>query len=120
MSATKIDAPKPGTLKHAAAIIGVSLPTVYELINSGKLRTYHVGRAHRVTGEAIAECVKLLETEKPTQGASGLRMRIDCVNGEWCMVRVDTGEIIDKLTSNAVKHLGLNPAKASSVEEPAS
>jgi excisionase family DNA binding protein len=59
---TTESAPKPGTLKHAAARIGVSLPTVYELIRARKLRTYKIGRAHRVTDEAIGECIGLLET----------------------------------------------------------
>jgi len=60
---SKTHAPKPGTLKHAACQIGVSLPTVYQLIATGKLRTYHVGRAHRVRDGAIADCISLLERE---------------------------------------------------------
>jgi excisionase family DNA binding protein len=56
-------APRPGSLKRAAEQLGISLPSVYVLIRSGKLRTYHVGRAHRVSDEAIRECVALLERE---------------------------------------------------------
>ena len=54
---------KPRSLKYAAAKIGVSLPTVYRLIEAGKLRSYHIGRAHRVSPESIADCVALLERE---------------------------------------------------------
>ena len=55
--------PKPGSLKYAAAKIGCSLPTLYELIAAGKLRSYHIGRAHRVSDQAIADCIALLEQE---------------------------------------------------------
>jgi excisionase family DNA binding protein len=63
MSSKKDHGPRPGSLKAAAVAIGVSLPTLYKLIDGGKLRTYHVGRAHRVSAEAIAECIKQLEGE---------------------------------------------------------
>jgi len=53
--------PKPGSLKYAAAKIGCSLPTLYELIDAGKLRSYHIGRAHRVGEQAIVDCIALLE-----------------------------------------------------------
>lgn len=55
--------PKPGTLSHAAARLHCTLPTVYELIRAGKLRTYHLGRAHRVSDAAITDCIALLEQE---------------------------------------------------------
>jgi excisionase family DNA binding protein len=61
MSRQNADA--PASLKAAAARIGVSLPTLYCLIDSGKLRTYHVGRAHRVTYEAVRDCIARLEQE---------------------------------------------------------
>jgi excisionase family DNA binding protein len=54
---------KPGSLKNAANKIGCSLPTLYELISSGKLRSYHIGRAHRVSEQAINDCIALLESE---------------------------------------------------------
>jgi excisionase family DNA binding protein len=57
------EGPKPGSLKYAAAKIGCSLPTLYELIDAGKLRSYHIGRAHRVGEQAIADCIALLERE---------------------------------------------------------
>ena len=62
---------KPGSLKYAAAKLGVSLPMVYRLIEAGKLRSYHIGRAHRVSPESIADCIALLERE--SQGARGRR-----------------------------------------------
>jgi excisionase family DNA binding protein len=54
---------KPGSLAQAAAKIGVSLPTLYDLIAVGKLRSYHIGRAHRVSEQAILDCISLLERE---------------------------------------------------------
>jgi excisionase family DNA binding protein len=54
---------RTGSLRAAAARIGVSLPTLYKLIDSGKLRSYHIGRAHRVSDDAIRDCVALLESE---------------------------------------------------------
>jgi excisionase family DNA binding protein len=70
VSAKKIEPAKPGSLKRAAERIGVSLPTLYELIAAGKLRTYHVGRAHRVTDEAVAECIAALEAESTQERAA--------------------------------------------------
>ena len=55
--------PKAGSLKHAAARLGCSVPMVYELIRLGKLRDYHIGRAHRVSDDALTDCIRLLETE---------------------------------------------------------
>jgi excisionase family DNA binding protein len=62
--------PKPGTLSYAAATLGVSLPTIYVLIKAGKLRTFHIGRAHRVSLEAIADCTRALERESANGAAS--------------------------------------------------
>ena len=56
--------PKPGSLKYAAAKIGCSLPTLYELMAAGKLRSYHIGRAHRVSDQALSDCIALLEREE--------------------------------------------------------
>jgi len=54
---------KVGSLKYTALKIGCSLPTLYDLIQGGKLRSYHIGRAHRVSEQAVAECISLLEQE---------------------------------------------------------
>ena len=71
MNAKKIaSAPKPGSLQYAAARLGCSLPTLYELIAAGKLRSYHIGRAHRVSEQAIADCIMLLEQEGAQSGAA--------------------------------------------------
>ena len=61
---TKTKGPaKPCSLRNAAARIGCSLPTLYALIGAGRLRTYHVGRGHRVSEQAITDCIATLETE---------------------------------------------------------
>ena len=78
-------APRAGSLRAAAASIGVSLPTLYELINAGKLRTYHVGRAHRVSGEAVRDCIALLEQEGRTNkhpDLAGDRKRASATNSQ--------------------------------------
>jgi len=54
---------KIGSLRYAAMKIGCSLPTLYDLIQGGKLRSYHIGRAHRVSEQAVADCIALLERE---------------------------------------------------------
>ena len=58
----KIDNPRPGSLKSAARALGLSMPSVYKLIAQKKLRTYHVGRAHRVSDQAVRDCIALLES----------------------------------------------------------
>jgi len=59
-----------GSLKYAATKIGCSLPTLYDLIEAGKLRSYHIGRAHRVSEQAIADCIALLERESAQERAA--------------------------------------------------
>jgi excisionase family DNA binding protein len=54
---------RPGSIPYASAKLGVSLPTTYKLIKQGYLRTYRIGRAHRCTDEAIADCIRTLEGE---------------------------------------------------------
>ena len=54
---------RPDSIQHAAAKLGVSIPTVYQLIKARKLRVYRIGRAIRVTDEAIAECICELEAD---------------------------------------------------------
>ena len=63
MKTKEKSAAKAASLRYAAAKIGVSLPTLYLLIAAGKLRTYHIGRAHRVSDEAIADCIARLEED---------------------------------------------------------
>jgi excisionase family DNA binding protein len=58
---------KPPSLRYAARAIGVSIPTLYRLISEGKLRSYHVGRAHRVSEDAIRDCVAALERESASR-----------------------------------------------------
>lgn len=73
----KLNEPKPGSLKFAAMKIGISLPMVYKLIKAGKLRSYKVGRAHRVRPEAIEACLAQLEHESATGGEPN-RVRLLC------------------------------------------
>lgn len=61
---------RPGSLPFAAAKIRVSVPTVYRLIRQGYLRTYRVGRAHRCTDEAIADCIRTLESESRAEAGA--------------------------------------------------
>jgi excisionase family DNA binding protein len=58
---------QPPSLRYAARTIGVSMPTLYRLISEGKLRSYHVGRAHRVSEDAVRDCVAALEQETATR-----------------------------------------------------
>jgi len=60
---------KPGSLKSAATKISCSVPKLYDLIEAGKLRSYHIGRAHRVSEQAIADCIALLEGESEQERA---------------------------------------------------
>jgi excisionase family DNA binding protein len=61
--ATKHNSPKPFSVAYGCARLGISVPIFYDLVKSGKLRTYKVGRARRVSDEAISDCIKLLEAE---------------------------------------------------------
>jgi excisionase family DNA binding protein len=55
---------KAHTLQWAAQQLGVTLPAVYKLIRDRKLRTFHVGTAHRVSDDALRECIRHLEAEE--------------------------------------------------------
>ncbi len=65
---------KVGSLKYAAMKIGCSLPTLYDLIQGGKLRSYHIGRAHRVSEHAVSDCIALLERESAQERAGRTRL----------------------------------------------
>ena len=58
---------RPNSMLHAAKRIAVSIPTTYRLIAEGKLRTYKIGRARRVTDAAIDVCIATLERETAGQ-----------------------------------------------------
>lgn len=77
-SKKEFSSPKPGSLKYAASKLGCSLPTLYELISGGKLRSYHIGRAHRVGEQAIADCIALLEQESAARASDSLRLMEKC------------------------------------------
>jgi hypothetical protein len=48
---------------------------LYELMATGKLRSYHIGRAHRVSDEAISDCITLLEREHHVTRPPTLRLQ---------------------------------------------
>lgn len=54
---------RPNSIPGAARELGLSVPTVYRLIADGRLRSYRVGRAHRVADQAVRDCIALLERE---------------------------------------------------------
>jgi excisionase family DNA binding protein len=68
--ATKHNSPKPFSVAYGCAQLGISVPTFYGLVNSGRLRTYKIGRARRVSDQAISDCIKLLESETAQGPAS--------------------------------------------------
>lgn len=52
---------KPKTMEEARDSLRVSPPTLYKLINSGKLKTYKIGRRRFTTDVALAELISDLE-----------------------------------------------------------
>jgi excisionase family DNA binding protein len=69
MTNTPSNSPKPQSVEYACMKIGISRPTLYDLMSRGKLKTYKIGRARRISDEAIHACVALLEAET-AQGAA--------------------------------------------------
>jgi excisionase family DNA binding protein len=62
---SSVNAPVAGSVRHAAARLGVTPPTIYALIAAGKLRAYKIGRATRITDEAIADYIRAAEAACP-------------------------------------------------------
>ncbi len=52
------------TVREIAARNGLSHPSVYKEIAAGRLRTFKVGRARRISTEAEQEWIELLEAEE--------------------------------------------------------
>ncbi|NVZ10647.1 helix-turn-helix domain-containing protein [Allochromatium humboldtianum] len=50
------------TIEDAAKTLGIAKSTAYKLISRGELRTFKIGRARRVTPDAIEDCIKRLES----------------------------------------------------------
>jgi len=63
-NATATGSTKAHTLRQVAERLGVTLPTVYKLVRDRKLRTFHIGTAHRVSDDALRDCIKHLEAEE--------------------------------------------------------
>jgi excisionase family DNA binding protein len=57
-------------VSEVVQILGLSRGRVYELLRSGRLRSVYEGRSRRVSTWAIAEYVKLLETEARQEARS--------------------------------------------------
>lgn len=60
---TKAKPSRPGTIRWAAERLNYCVPTTRGLIAAGKLRTYGTGHKTRITEQAIADCIALLERE---------------------------------------------------------
>lgn len=56
---------------EVAEQLGVSLTTAKGLIGSGQLRSIKIGRARRVSAEALHEYVQRLDAEQNGDGAAG-------------------------------------------------
>ena len=41
------------TVQEASALFKVTNPTIYKMINEGRLKTYLIGRSRRITHESI-------------------------------------------------------------------
>lgn len=41
------------TVQEASALFKVTNPTIYKMINTGRLKTYLIGRSRRITHESI-------------------------------------------------------------------
>jgi excisionase family DNA binding protein len=61
---------RPGSMAYAAAKLRVSVPTAYRLAHEGHLRTYLVGRARRVSDQAIEDCIRSLEAQTRAPGVA--------------------------------------------------
>jgi hypothetical protein len=63
LTVDKIKAPRPGTIRWAAEKLCYSVPVTRGLIAAGKLRAYGTGHRTRISDQAIADCIALLESE---------------------------------------------------------
>ncbi len=57
------------TISGAVEVMGLSRPTIYREIAAGRLRTFHVGRRHYVSDDAIREYILAREAEERTRQA---------------------------------------------------
>src|SRR5215468_10472597 len=49
--------------KRRVGLADDHVPADGKAVQGGKLRSYHIGRAHRVSEQAVADCIALLERE---------------------------------------------------------
>ena len=60
-------------MSEIARMIGISLPTVYALVNSGKLRTFRIGKRRYTTPAALEAFVAACDSATPAQAPFHLR-----------------------------------------------
>ena len=60
-------------MSEIARMIGISLPTIYALVNSGKLRTFLIGKRRYVTPAALEAFVAACDSATPAQSPFHLR-----------------------------------------------
>lgn len=65
----KRETAKPGSVPYAGERLGISIPTVYRLMREGRLRAFKIGRATRISDQAISDCIATLEREQPYRTA---------------------------------------------------
>jgi hypothetical protein len=71
-----IKAPRPGTIRWAADRLHYSVPVTRGLIAAGKLRAYGSGHKTRISDQAIADCIALLERETAAQRLGRLPVKL--------------------------------------------
>jgi excisionase family DNA binding protein len=61
---TASDGPRLYTLKQAAERLQISRAKLYQLMNSGELRSVHVGTRRLISEDALAEFIAGLNTDR--------------------------------------------------------
>jgi excisionase family DNA binding protein len=57
-------------IPDAMRLLSISRSTIYEQLQSGRLRSVHQGRSRLIPAAAIADYIALLETEAQSEGAA--------------------------------------------------
>ena len=63
MTMTSTDLPPVLRIEEAAQLLKIGRSAVYDLIRTGRLRSFKVGRSRRIPRDAIAKTIDLLLTE---------------------------------------------------------
>lgn len=56
------------TLKEASTSLRVPLPTLHDLLNSGDLESYRIGRRRYITGKAAVSFIESRKSDPATTG----------------------------------------------------